>query len=570
MDRHEIADILNHIGLLLELKGESFFKSKAYYEAARAVELLDEDMESLIRENRLKEKKGFGDALTKKLTELVETGRLEYYERLKQSIPSGLIDILRIPGLGPKKVKAIYEILKISSVAELKQACLENRLAGLQGFGERTQQKICEGIENLNRYSGHSLFYRAELPAVRLVSDLEASGLVNRCSVAGSLRRKKETVKDIDILASSQDAAAVMAFFTKHRLVENVAATGDTKTSVVLREGINADLRVVEDREYPYALHHFTGSREHNTAMRHLARKHGIKMNEYGLFKDGENISCSSEEEIFSELGMAYIPPELRENNGEIEAALKGEIPVLVEPDDLKGVFHVHTSYSDGLNSIEDMVKACMERGYSYLGVSDHSRSAVYAGGLEREDILRQHEEIDMLNEKYKNFRVLKGIELDILPDGSLDYDGELLSLFDFTIASVHSAFRMDEDKMTKRIIKAMSSKHVNILGHPAGRLLLTREGYKLDMGRVLEAAAREGVALEINADPHRLDLDWRLIKPAKDMGCRFVLSPDAHSTGGLDYMGFGLNIARKGWLTASDIANTYDAGGALSFIGKN
>ena len=559
MDRHEITRILEEIGMLLEMKGEIFFKSKAYYDAARTVELLEEDIETLIAEDRLRKLKGFGEALTAKITELVTTGRLEYYEKLKASIPPGLMDMMKIEGLGPKKVKAIYDNLGISTVEELKYACLENRLAGLAGFGEKTQAKVLEGIENLGRYSGQYLFPVAMELATQLVNALRESGLVIRCSEGGSLRRRKETVKDVDILASSMDSASVMDFFTTHPLISGIISKGDTKASVALLNGINVDLRVVEDSQYPYALHHFTGSREHNTALRHLARQNDLKMNEYGIFhgEEEELVVCRSEEDIFGVFGMQYIPPELRENNGELEAALEGRLPVLLESKEIRGVIHLHSVYSDGSNTIEELVNACMSKGYSYMGLTDHSRTAVYAGGLKLDDIKRQHEEIDSLRKKYTGFRIFKGIELDILPDGSLDYDDETLLLFDFTIASVHSSHGMDEARMTERVIKALKNKYVTMLGHPTGRLLLSREPIRINMSEIIKTAAEYKVILEINTNPHRLDLDWRFCKAARDAGCSFVLSPDAHSLREIDDIEYGVNVARKGWLRASDVVNT-------------
>ncbi|MGI6777006.1 MAG: DNA polymerase/3'-5' exonuclease PolX [Acetivibrionales bacterium] len=567
MNKHDVAYILKDIGMLLEIKGESFFKSKAYYDAARKIEFLEEDLLDLIREDRLKDIKGFGKALTQKISELVTTGKLEYYEELKSSIPSGLVEMMRIPGLGPKKVRAIYERLGIATIGELKYACMENRLVKLPGFGQKTQDKVLEGIENLGRYAGHYLFPVAMSLAKELIDDLKRSGLVIRCSEGGSLRRRKEIVKDIDILASSNDTEAVMELFTTHPIVGKVTSKGDTKSSVVLIEGINADIRVVDDREYPYALHHFTGSKEHNTALRHIARQKGIKINEYGLFQQGRPIECKDENDIFKVFGMMYIPPELRENNGELEAARKGEIPRLIDRNDIKGIFHVHSNYSDGANSLEELIQACIKRGYSYLGITDHSQAAHYAGGLRTDDIKRQHDEIDALNLKYAGFKILKGIELDILPDGSVDYDEELLAQFDFTIASVHSSFNMDEDRMTERVIKAMKNRYVTILGHPTGRLLLSREPYKINMIELIRTAAKEGVILEINANPHRLDLDWRLCKSAREQGCKFVISPDAHRIEGLDDVEYGLNIARKGWLTRKDVINSFEINEILNVL---
>lgn len=564
MNKHDISNILYDIGVLLEITGESFFKSKAYYDASRTVELLEEELEVLIKENRLKDVKGFGQALTQKLTELVTTGGLEYYEKLKASVPEGLIEMLKIPGLGPKKIRSIYENLGISTIGELKYACMENRLRKLPGFGEKTQKKIIEGIENLGRYSGQYLYPQALTLSNTIVDDLVKSGLVIRCSGAGSVRRRKETVKDIDIIASSDTPDRVMEFFTSHPLVVQVAAKGDTKSSVVLTDGMNADLRVVNDSEYPYALHHFTGSKEHNTALRHLAKQEGIKMNEYGLFRGDTLVECRTEEDIFKVLGMQYIPPELRENNGELEAALENSLPVLIEKEDIKGIIHVHSNYSDGSDTIEELAEYCVRKGYSYLGISDHSQTAYYAGGLKLEDIKRQHEEIEKLNRKLSknNFIILKGIELDILPDGELDYSDDILEWFDFAIASVHSSFKMDEDKMTERILKAMSNKHVSILGHATGRLLLSREPYKVNMNEIIKGAVQNKVALEINSNPQRLDLDWRYCKSARELGCKFAICPDAHETGGIEDIAYGINVARKGWLTKDDVINTLDFDG--------
>ncbi|POZ93110.1 DNA polymerase/3'-5' exonuclease PolX, partial [Petrotoga halophila] len=485
MDKKTVINILNEIGLLLELKGENPFKIRAYYNAARAIETLDEDIEILVKNNKLKEVKGIGEAINKKITELITTGRLEYYENLKTSIPEGLVEMLKIPGLGPKKIKTLWDKLDIKTVGELEYACLENRLVELPGFGEKTQKKILEGIKFVKRFSNQHLFSEAYSEANLLKQYLLKTGLVIRCEIAGSIRRKKEIVKDIDILATTNNPQKLMESFVEYDKTRDVIVKGDTKTSITLESGINADLRVVKDEEYPYALHHFTGSKEYNTAMRHRAKRMGIKMNEYGLFKGDALIKCYDEEEIFRKLNLSYIPPEIRENMGEIEAAEKGEIPVLVEQKDIKGVFHVHTNYSDGANTLTEMVNGARELGYKYIGITDHSKSARYAHGLNEEDILRQFDEIDRLNEKYSDIKILKGIESDILKDGSLDYEEDLLKKFDFVIASVHSNFKMSKEEMTERIIKAVKSKYTKILGHVTGRLLLSRDGYDLDVYRV-------------------------------------------------------------------------------------
>ncbi|KAA5808385.1 DNA polymerase/3'-5' exonuclease PolX [Thermoanaerobacterium thermosaccharolyticum] len=559
MDKKTVINILNEIGLLLELKGENPFKSRAYYNAARTIEVLDDDIEKLIKEDRLKDIKGIGDALNKKLTELVTTGRLEYYDNLKASIPEGLIEMLKIPGLGPKKIKTLYDKLDIKTVGELEYACIENRLVELPGFGEKTQKKILEGIQFIKQFNGKHLFMDAYLEASSLKQYLMDSGLTIRCEIAGSLRRRKEIVKDIDILATCDNPEKLMDVFTKYEGIRDIVAKGETKTSIILKSGINVDLRVVKDEEYPYALHHFTGSKEHNTAMRHRARQMGIKMNEYGLFKGDLLIKCRDEEEIFNNLNLSYIPPELRENMGEIEAAEKGLLPVLIEEKDIKGVFHVHTIYSDGANTLSEMVNAARDRGYKIIGITDHSKSAFYANGLKEEDILRQLDEIDELNHKYADIKILKGIESDILRDGSLDYDEDILKRFDFVIASVHSSFKMSKDDMTERIIKAIKNRYTKIIGHLTGRLLLARDGYDLDVYKVIDSAAEYGKIIEINASPYRLDMDWRYIKYAKEKGVKFAICPDAHRIEGLDDIKYGIGIARKGWLEAKDVINTYD-----------
>jgi len=576
MDRKEIAQVLNEIAALLELKGENPYRCLAYSNAARIIEGLKEDPLKLVEEGRLGTVKGIGKTLDEKITELVTTGRMKFHEELKRSFPEGLLEMLRIPGMGAKKVRAVYEKLGVATLGELEYACNENRLVDLPGFGAKTQEKILKGIEGLKKYRTRFLLSDALQEAVAIEEALAAHKKVGRCSVAGSIRRRKETVKDGDIVATASDADAVMDAFTSLPQVAEIIAKGETKSSVRLHSGITVDLRVVSEREYPYALHHFTGSAEHNTAMRSRARRMKLKMNEYGLFRGEKLVRCGDEEEIFEALGLAYIPPELREDQGEIEAAERGELPVLVEESDIKGVIHVHSEYSDGTSSIEELAEACAAMGYSYLGICDHSRSAGYAGGLDEDEVLRQHEEIDALNEKFrsdprmKGFRVLKGIESDILPDGSLDYEERILERFDFVIASVHSKFNMTEAEMTRRIIEAMENPHLSILGHPTGRLLLAREGYPVDMRAVIEAAASLGVAIELNANPHRLDIDWRECRYAKELGVKISINPDAHHAGSISDIRFGVGTARKGWLEARDVVNALPADGFLAALRRS
>jgi len=561
MDKKIVAEILEEIGTLLELKGENPFKSRAYFNAARAIESLEQDLDMLVKSGELGKVKGIGQALNEKITELVTTGRLEYYEKLKSEFPSGLMDLLRVPGLGPKKVKVLHEKLGIANIGELEYACNENRLLELDGFGERSQEKILQGIQYLKKSHGLFLFNVAWEEAQALEAALRGHKMIRRISIAGSLRRRKEIIKDIDLVVSTQDSDAVMDFFTTLPQVEVITAKGDTKASVILKSGIAADLRTVSDMEFPYALHHFTGSKEHNIAMRARAQRMGLKMNEYGLFREKDNhlIPCKDEEAIFNAVGLAYIQPELREDMGEIAAAEPGGggLPDLLEEDEIHGVFHTHSTYSDGNASLEEMVKTAIRLGYEYIGVSDHSKSAYYAHGLKEDDIKKQHAEIDGLQKKYKDITIFKGTEADILADGSVDYSDEVLASFDFVIASIHSRFNMTEEEMTRRIVKAMSNPYVTMLGHATGRLLLAREGYSINMPKVIEAARRYSVIIEINANPHRLDLDWRFGKLAKERGVKVSINPDAHSSEGLRDVAYGVGIARKGWLGARDVVNS-------------
>lgn len=557
VDKHAVAKVLQEIGLLLELKGENPFKSRAYYNAARAVELLDGDLEQLAREGKLKEIRGIGSALNEKIGELIHTGSLKYYEELKASIPAGLLELLQVPGLGPRKVKALYDTLGITTIGELEYACKENRLVNLKGFGAKTQENILKGIEYLRRFQGQHFYSEARQIASLLLEKLRGFSEIKEVSLAGSIRRCKELVKDIDLVAATDKPEALMKYFSQLPQVSRVMALGETKVSVQLEEGINADLRIVRPGEFPYALHHFTGSKEHNTALRYRAKRMGMKINEYGIYRGEEPVNCKTEEEIFHALGLAYIPPELRENFGEIEAAAKGALPLLVEEEDIQGLFHVHTAYSDGINTLQEVVLACREMGYRYVGITDHSQSAYYAGGLKVDDIKRQQEEIEALRAKYPDIGIFSGIETDIKNEGSLDYPDEVLESFDFVIASVHSGFKMPAEKMTERIIKAISHPRVTMLGHPTGRLLLGREGYPLDLEKLLQACLKFNVIIELNASPARLDLDWRYLKRAKELGILVSINPDAHRLEELKDIAYGVAVARKGWLEKKDVFNT-------------
>ena len=554
MDRNEVARVLDEIAVLLELAGENPFKARSYAQVARQVEQLEEDLGVLVREGRLREIKGVGEALEKKIEELARTGVLEYHQKLRAQFPESLFELFGIPGLGPKRIRALYEELQVASLGELEYACHENRLVSLNGFGAKMQAKVLEGIEFAKRGRGLFLCGQAQEEAERLRGILEAGPEVVRVEVAGSLRRCKEVVKDIDLIAASGAPEGVMERFVGSEGVVHVVGRGETKTSVVLASGMGADLRVVGEEAFPYALHHFTGSKEHNVVMRQRAKERGLKLNEYGLFRGEECVPCASEEDLFEALGLPYIPPELREDRGEFEL---DRTPRLVERGDLVGVFHCHTRFSDGGMSLEELAERAADRGYGYVVVADHSRSAGYAGGLSVERVLEQHGRIDALNRKGLGARLLKGIESDIRGDGSLDYDDEVLARFDCVIASVHSGFGMSEAQATKRLVRAIEHPATTILGHPTGRLLLARAGYPVDMEAVFEACAAHGTAIEINANPHRLDLDWRYVRRAKERGVKLCIAPDAHSVAGLDDVVYGLGIAPvKGWLGPEDLLN--------------
>ena len=570
LTKETIIQILEEIATLLELTGENPFKSRAYQNAARNLEKSEVDFDELVKENRLTEIEGIGEAISKKLTELIQTGKLEYYEKLKDSVPPGHLEMLKIPGLGPKKIHALYEQLGVKDVGELEYACLENRLVDLKGFGEKTQDNILAGIAKLKVYKERRLYAEISAEAEVLLEYLKRDKSILSISIAGSLRRGNETVKDIDILAASKNPEKLGGHFTSYERIETVTANGETKVSVVLKSGINADLRIVTSAEYPYALHHFTGSKEHNTAMRGRAKDMGLKMNEYGLFRGEKNIKCANEEELFATLKLQFIEPELRENMGEIQAAEKNELPKLVEEKDVRGIFHVHTNFSDGGETLENMARAAREMGLQYIGISDHSRSAYYAGGLQIEDIKKQHELIDKLNKKLKPFHIFKGIEADILPDGSLDYDEKTLARFDFVIAAVHSNFNMPVREMTARLKKALQNKYATMLAHPTGRLLLSREPYAVNLEEVIDTAAKFGKAVELNANAHRLDLDWRHCIYAKRKGVKIAINPDAHQIAGLRDVSFGVKIARKGWLSSEDCLNCMSLVRMKEYLARN
>lgn len=571
MNKARVIEVLEEIGVLLELKGENPFKCRAYANAARSLGSIDEDaLRAMATGKRLTEIKGVGAGLAPQLEELVLAGSCGFHQELLAATPPGLFEMLKVPGLGPKKVKAIHESLGVATLGELEYACTENRLANLPGFGAKTQEKVLKGIAHLRTNAGRFLYPVARAAADGLLALLRKLPAVERLEVAGSLRRRKEIVQDVDILCATSDAAAVMQAFVTAPGAQEVIGHGPTKSSIRVESGLQVDLRAVTRQEYPFALAYFTGSKEHNTAMRGRAKKLDLKLNEYGLFRaDDTCVPCESEEDIFKALGLKYIAPELREDAGEIEAAEAGSLPELIEERHLTGVFHCHSTYSDGSASIKEMALAAKKLGYKFLGLSDHSQTAAYAGGLKVERVLEQWKEIDALNAELKDFRILKGIESDILPDGRLDYDDEVLSRFDFVIGSVHASFNLDREAQTRRLMRAIENPYLTMVGHLTGRLLLARAGFELDVDAVIDHAAKHHTVIELNANPHRLDLDWRHLKRAQDRGVTISINPDAHSTDGLADTGIGAGIARKGWVGPAMVLNARPLDQVLAFLAE-
>jgi len=576
MTKNEIADVLTEIGTLLELKGENPFKIRAYQTGARALEAIEDgELARLIAAGELETVKGIGEALAQKITELHTTGKLAFFDKLKASIEPGLEEMLQIPGLGPKKIRALHDKLGIASIAALTKACQDGRVAELDGFGAKTQEKILAGIRNREAYGRRHLWWEAQEIAAPILAGLRGLPQVKQAESAGSLRRGLETVGDLDFLVAVNDPAPVVAWFTTMPGVKEVTAEGETKASVRFESGVQADLRIVPDDQFVFALHHFTGSKDHNVQMRQRAQARGLSLSEWGLVPaEGEGtakekaakakaehhagLKVKDETALFAALGLNFIPPELREGLGDIEAAEAGALPRLVELADLRGAFHNHTTESDGRNTLAEMTAAATVLGWEYLGIADHSKSSFQANGLSEERLLRQVEEIRALNAEGRfSTHVFAGVEADILPDGRLDYADDVLAKLDYVVASVHNAFTQDEAVMTARVIRAVEHPRTTMLGHLTGRLLLRREGYRIDAGKVIDAAIANGVIIELNASPWRLDMDWRHWRKAAEKGLLTSINPDAHETGGLEMVRAGINAARKGWLTKESVFNT-------------
>ena len=567
MKKDEIIHILEEIAILLELKGDNPFRIRAYRYAARTLEGTQEDLGKLIKEEKLTSLEGIGKDLAGKITTLHEKGRLDQYEKLKNAVPKGLLDMIEIPGLGAKKVATLNKKLGIKTITELKHACEKGKVAKLPGFGATTEKNILSGIGHFQEYTKRHLWWDAMEIATPILEGLLKLKEVKKAELAGSCRRKRETVGDLDFLVVSSKPEPIMDWFTSQDFVAKVTAKGTTKSSIRLTEGIQADLRVLPEKQYAFALFYFTGSKEHNIKIRHRAREHGLSLSEYGLkpinakhqdpFKGRKK--PITEKDLFKVFDLDYIPPELRENTGEIEAAEKGKLPNLIEEKDIRGAFHNHTTESDGKNTLEEMAEAAQKIGWDYIGIADHSKSSTQTNGLDEKRLSKQIEQIHKLN-KSKKFKihVFTGLECDILNDGRLDLSDDILKELDYIVVSIHRGFKQDEKTITKRLIRAIEHPLSTMVGHLTGRLLLRREPYAVNAQKVIDAAIANNKIIEINAQPQRLDMDWRLWHKAKEKGLITSINPDAHHIDHLQFFRAGVNIARKGWLEKKDVLNTY------------
>ncbi len=571
MKNYEVAEIFSKIAKTLALKNENFFKIRAYERAARAIKDLSEDIEEINKNGSLTDIPGVGEGIAKKIKEYLETGKMSKYEEVTRDIPKSLLALLEIRDLGPKTLMALHRELGIKNLDDLKRVIKDGSFQKLEGLGGRTAEKTMENIKVYEERMGRKRrFGIGEVMATvdQIVGKLKSVDSVSRVAPAGSYRRMKETVGDIDILVESNDNIRVMKKFTSFPEIKKILESGETKTSVVI-EGldIQMDLRVIPKESYGAALMYFTGSKDHNVRIRSLALKQGLKVNEYGVFKNNTKVAGETEEEIYKLLNLQFIPPEIRENRGEIQKAMEGKLPQLVGYDDIKGNLHTHSKYSDGENTIRELTKRALELGYLYLGITDHSRTAIYANGLSVDELKRQSEEIDKLNEEFDKIKILKGIECDILPDGSLDYDDDVLKTLDFVIGAIHSNFKK---KVTERMEKALENPYLTILAHPTGRLISGRKGYDVNLERVMEKASTEGKVLEINSYYDRLDLNLHNARKAYKKGIKLCINTDAHDLRMFDWMVLGVGIARRAWIPADAIINTLDLNALLKVIKRN
>lgn len=557
--REKIVTILNQIALILEIKGENAFKIRAYKNGSEIIENYGDDIIQITKDGKLGELKGIGKALASKIEEIVETGKLTYLDELKLEFPDTFFDLFEISNLGPKKIKKLYDNLQIDSIDKLEASCKNNEISKISGFGKKSVEAILESISF--RKSNSKFFRTGDIAPIAesILEFLRQLPQTSQAEIAGSYRRGKEIVHDIDFIVATKLPVEIINEFTEMPEVAQVISKGKTKSSVRLNNGLQCDLRAVKNSEFPFALNYFTGSKAHNVKMRSLAIKNGYSLNEYALnskTKTNEDV-INDESDLYKALGLSFIHPALREDQGEVEAAKDASLPNLIQIENLKGTFHNHTTASDGKNSLSEMAEAATDLGLQYLGISDHSKSSVQANGLSDEELLQQVKEIKDFNDRNNNeLTIFSGVECDILKDGSLDYNESVLSQLDYCIASVHSSFSMTENEMTKRVIKAIESPHVTMIGHLTGRLLLLRKPYDINVSKIIDACAKNNTIIEINANPRRLDMDWRWWKKAKDKGVKCSINPDAHKIEHFQYLHFGVKIAQKGWLESSDVVN--------------
>ncbi len=572
MDNSHYARILDEIAALSQIKGENRFKVRAYENASRLIDNLGEPLDARVESSTVEEISGIGSSIADDLRQIHETGTCEYHSQLLSELDPGLLDLLRIQGLGPKRIKKIYEELGVSTLEEMKRAAENHQVQELSGLGKKTEEKILAEIERLASHAGRTPLPQARRVAETMRDELAELDSVERIEIAGSIRRGRETTGDIDLLVATDAPEEVSERFASLSEVTEVLAQGDTKTSVRLVGGMQVDLRVVDAEQFGSALHYFTGSKDHHIQLRTRAKKQGMKISEYGVFRDDEEtpIASRTEEEVFEALGLPYIPPEIREARGEIEAAEQGNLPDLVEEDDIRGDLHMHTTATDGRASIEEMAEAARELGLSYIAITDHSQAVTVANGMTPDRFREQIELIREANDKFDDFDILAGIEVDILKDGSLDMDHDLLADADWVVASVHSYFNMEPAEMTERLLSAMQTGLVSEMGHPTGRMLGGRDGYQYDFDAILEAAVEYGVALELNGSTGRLDLNAEKAHMAKARGVKLVLGSDAHSTRGLQALRYAVQQARRGWLTADDVLNTKPVDELLASVRPN
>ena len=570
MKNQEIVRIFNDIADLLEIKGENPFRIRAYRRAALNIESLSTDIAST-RKDELMKIPGIGQDLARKILEYIQTGKMQAYEDLKKEVPEGLSGLLSVPSLGPKTAKLLFEKLQVKDLDDLARLAREHKLIGLPGIKEKTEENIIKGIEMLKRGMERQPLGKVLPIAKDIVGYLETHATVDQIKIAGSIRRWKDTVKDIDILATSRDPKAVMNAFVHLPSVQDILMHGPTKSSVIIHEGLQVDLRVVEEDSFGAALAYFTGSKAHNIRLREMAVKAGLKINEYGIFreKDDKKLGGKREEDVYRILGLPFIAPELREDLGEIEAAIEGRLPRLIDSSDIRGDLHVHTRRSDGSHDFDELIREAKKRGYEYIAITDHSKGLGIARGLSEERLLEEKAEIEALNKKLKGFKLLAGVEVDIRSDGRMDFTDEILRQMDIVVASIHSGFRQSREQLTRRLTSAMRNPCVSIIAHPTGRLIGERDPYDVDMHEVLKVAKETGTAIEINAYPLRLDLNDAYAKMAKEMGVRLAISTDTHITNQFDFMEYGVAIARRGWLEKRDVLNTMDYHSLLKALKK-